>query len=83
MSIPNLPKRASLEYLKKLAKERLRDLRRTDPAAQAAGCRMSVPVPKTDRSIGSTSKIVEPSHWDMTTAVGRQVLPLPALLHNP
>src|SRR5215469_2499219 len=36
--MPNsqLPERPSLEYLKKLAKDRLRELRRTDPQAQLA-----------------------------------------------
>src|SRR4030095_4471289 len=36
MSSANLPDRASLDYLKKLAQERLRDLRATDPSAQLA-----------------------------------------------
>src|SRR5215471_10859540 len=36
MSTHNLPERASLEYLKKLAKERLVVLRKTDPGAKLA-----------------------------------------------
>jgi hypothetical protein len=36
MSNSKLPERASLEYLKKLAKDRLRDLRRADPRAKLA-----------------------------------------------
>lgn len=36
MSASKLPERASLEYLKKLAKDRLRDLRRVDPRAKLA-----------------------------------------------
>jgi ankyrin repeat protein len=37
-----LPDRASLEYLKKLAKERLRDLRLTNPAARLADAQLSI-----------------------------------------
>ena len=37
-----LPERASLEYLKKLAKERLQGLRRTDPGAQLATALLTV-----------------------------------------
>jgi ankyrin repeat protein len=37
-----LPERASLEYLKKLAKERLQKLRRTDPRAQLATALLTV-----------------------------------------
>ena len=36
MSTSRLPDRASLEYLKKLAKDRLQELRRSDPKAQLA-----------------------------------------------
>jgi ankyrin repeat protein len=36
MSTSRLPERASLEYLKKLAKDRLQELRRSDPKAQLA-----------------------------------------------
>jgi ankyrin repeat protein/catechol 2,3-dioxygenase-like lactoylglutathione lyase family enzyme len=36
MPASNLPERASLEYLKKLAKDRLQDLRRSDPNAKLA-----------------------------------------------
>jgi hypothetical protein len=42
MSTPQLPERASLEYLKKLAKDRLRELRRTDPAAKLAAALLAV-----------------------------------------
>ena len=44
MSISNskLPERASLEYLKKLAKDRLRDLRRADPQAKLATALLAV-----------------------------------------
>jgi ankyrin repeat protein/catechol 2,3-dioxygenase-like lactoylglutathione lyase family enzyme len=38
----DLPERASLEYLKKLAKERLRELRKTDPTARLAGAQFAV-----------------------------------------
>ncbi|MBI4501082.1 MAG: hypothetical protein HY700_07970 [Gemmatimonadetes bacterium] len=34
--------RASLEYLKKLAKERLREMRRTDPKAQLAAAQRDI-----------------------------------------
>ncbi|MCC7123683.1 MAG: ankyrin repeat domain-containing protein [Acidobacteria bacterium] len=42
MSNSKLPERPSLEYLKKLARERLRDLRRTDPPARLAGALLAV-----------------------------------------
>ena len=42
MSPLNLPDRASLEYLKKLAKERLAALRATDPAAQLAEAQLAI-----------------------------------------
>ena len=42
MSHSKLPERASLEYLKKLAKDRLRELRRSDPRAQLAAALLSV-----------------------------------------
>jgi ankyrin repeat protein len=42
MPSSDLPDRASLEYLKKLAKERLRDLRRTDPHARLAAAQLAV-----------------------------------------
>ena len=38
----DLPERASLDYLKKLAKERLRALRKTDPAARLAAAQLAV-----------------------------------------
>jgi len=38
----SLPERASLEYLKKLAKERLKDLRHTHPEAQLAAALLAV-----------------------------------------
>jgi len=37
-----LPERASLDFLKKLAKERLRDLRKTDPTAKLASAQLAV-----------------------------------------
>ena len=37
-----LPERASFEYLKKLAKDRLKELRRTDPRAKLATAQLSV-----------------------------------------
>jgi ankyrin repeat protein len=37
-----LPERPSLEYLKKLAKDRLREMRRSNPAAKLAGAQLSV-----------------------------------------
>ena len=37
-----LPERASLEYLKKLAKDRLQELRRTDPRAKLAAALLAV-----------------------------------------
>ena len=42
MSESQLPPRASLEYLKKLAKDRLRDLRRVDPGARLAAALLAV-----------------------------------------
>lgn len=42
MSSSALPESPSLEYLKKLAKERLRELRRTDPAARLADAQLAV-----------------------------------------
>ena len=42
MSNSKLPERASLEYLKKLAKDRLRDLRRADPQAKLATALLAV-----------------------------------------
>jgi ankyrin repeat protein len=42
MSSSNLPERPSLEYLKKLAKERLRELRRADPGARLAQAQLAV-----------------------------------------
>lgn len=42
MSNGRLPERASLEYLKKLAKERLQEMRRTDPRAKLASALSSV-----------------------------------------
>ncbi len=42
MSNSKLPARASLEYLKKLAKDRLRDLRRADPRAKLATALLAV-----------------------------------------
>ncbi|MFY9821298.1 MAG: ankyrin repeat domain-containing protein [Thermoanaerobaculia bacterium] len=42
MSSSTLPERASLEYLKKLAKDRLRDLRRTNPQAKLASALLAV-----------------------------------------
>jgi ankyrin repeat protein len=42
MSSAELPERASLEYLKKLAKDRLRELRRKDPKARLAGAQLLV-----------------------------------------
>lgn len=42
MSSSDLPDRASLEYLKKLAKQRLRELRRTDPRARLAAAQLAV-----------------------------------------
>jgi ankyrin repeat protein len=40
--MPNLPDRASLEYLKKLAKERLKELRRKTPDARLADAQLDV-----------------------------------------
>jgi ankyrin repeat protein len=42
MSNSKLPERASLEYLKKLAKDRLQDLRRADPQAKLATSLLAV-----------------------------------------
>jgi ankyrin repeat protein len=42
MSNAQLPERASLEYLKKLAKDRLRELRRTDPRVKLATALLAV-----------------------------------------
>lgn len=42
MSGSTLPEHPSLDYLKKLAKERLRDLRRTDPAARLAAAQLDI-----------------------------------------
>ena len=42
MSTTKLPARPSLEYLRKLAKERLADLRRTEPDAQLASALLAV-----------------------------------------
>ncbi len=42
MPISDLPESASLEYLKKLAKERLRELRRTDPEARLSNAQLAV-----------------------------------------
>src|SRR6476660_1955988 len=42
MSKAKLPDRASLEYLKTLAKDRLRELRRADPAAKLATALLAV-----------------------------------------
>src|SRR5262249_24294564 len=42
MSKAKLPERASLEYLKKLAKERLQELRRADPGAKLAAAQLDV-----------------------------------------
>ena len=42
MSTTKLPDRPSLEYLKKLAKDRLRDLRRSDPGARLATAQLAV-----------------------------------------
>jgi len=42
MSNSQLPERASLEYLKKLAKDRLEELRRADPLAKLAAAQLTV-----------------------------------------
>src|SRR5829696_5473630 len=42
MSTSRLPERASLDYLKKLAKERLREMRTADPAAKLAMAQLAV-----------------------------------------
>ena len=42
MSSGSLPERPSLEYLKKLAKERLRELQRTNRAARLADAQLAI-----------------------------------------
>ena len=42
MPSSGLPEHPSLEYLKKLAKERLEELRRADPAARLAAAQLAV-----------------------------------------
>jgi ankyrin repeat protein len=42
VSQSNLPERASLEYLKKLAKDRMREMRRTDPETKLADALLSL-----------------------------------------
>ena len=42
MSNSQLPERVSLEYLKKLAKERLRELRRDDPETKLAAAQLAI-----------------------------------------
>src|SRR5215208_4908189 len=42
MSTSRLPERASLDYLKKLAKDRLRDMRATDSGAKLASAQLAV-----------------------------------------
>jgi hypothetical protein len=42
MPDPKLPERPSLEYLKKLAKQRLQELRRADPDAKLAAALLGV-----------------------------------------
>lgn len=42
MSGSKLPERASLEYLKTLAKDRLQELRRSDPSAKLATALLAV-----------------------------------------
>src|SRR5262245_9277243 len=42
MPSSHLPDRASLEYLKKLAKERLKELRRKDPDARLSNAQLAV-----------------------------------------
>jgi len=42
MTQSKLPERASLDYLRKLAKDRLRELRRTDPRAKLAAALLAV-----------------------------------------
>jgi ankyrin repeat protein len=42
MTSSELPDRASLEYLRKLSKDRLRELRRSDPAARLADAQLAV-----------------------------------------
>src|SRR5262245_51721754 len=42
MTVSQLPERASLEYLKKLAKQRLAELRRDNPAAKLAAALLEV-----------------------------------------
>jgi len=42
MSTSRLPERASLDYLRKIAKERLREMRASDPAAKLASAQLAV-----------------------------------------
>src|SRR5690242_2382733 len=42
MSASKLPERASLEYLKKLAKDRLKQLRRSNPSVKLATAQLAV-----------------------------------------
>ena len=42
MSTSKLPERASLDYLRKLAKDRLRELRLQDPRAQLAAAQLLI-----------------------------------------
>ena len=42
MSSPSLPDRASLEYLRKLAKERLRELRQANPHARLSAAQLAI-----------------------------------------
>ena len=42
MSNANLPERASLEYLKKLAKDRLQEMRRANPRTKLAAAQLAV-----------------------------------------
>jgi hypothetical protein len=42
MTQPRLPEHASIEYLRKLAKERLRELRLTDPQAKLAAAQLEI-----------------------------------------
>ena len=42
MSNPKLPERASLEWLKRRAKERLRELRQLDPQARLAQAQLAI-----------------------------------------
>ena len=66
MSNPKLPGRASLEYLKKVAKDRLRELRRADPQAKLAMALLAVA-----RDYGFSS-------WrDLKGEIERHFAPLP------